>query len=115
MNLHDLDELLALESTRAMPPAPDLRAAVQREIARRQNRSKWDWILPLVHWRELVAVPRVAFAGIAFAVVAAVLPTMVSAYWSDAEEVSRARGSLHLDVFSVEHGSVPMAVLHRSS
>jgi hypothetical protein len=115
MNLHDLDDLLARESTRAMPPAPDLRAAVRREIARRQIRSRWGWIFPLVHWRELVAVPRFAVAGMAFAVAAAVLPTMVSAYWSDAEDVLRARGSLHLEVFSVEHGRVPLTVLHRSS
>lgn len=115
MNPHELDDLLARESARAMPPAPDLRAAVRREIARRQSRTRWDWLLPWAHWKELVAVPRVAFAGMAFAVVSGVLPTVVSAYRSDADEVARARDSLHLGVFNVESGRVPMAVLPRSS
>lgn len=112
MNPHELDDLLARESARAMPPAPDLRAAVRREIERRSSRSRWDWIFPWVHWGELVSAPRVAFAAMAFAAVAGVVPTVAL---TDGDEVSRARDSLHLEVFSVEHGSVPMTMLPRAS
>jgi hypothetical protein len=105
MNSDDLDDLLARETARMLPPAPDLRSAVRREISRRQERSIWNRIFPVLHWRELMVVPRFAVAAVALAVVAGVIPSVLVSRMSAQDEVERARASLHLNVFMADHAN----------
>jgi hypothetical protein len=103
MNSSDLEKLLALECSRRLPDAPDLRSAVRREIARRQGRSIWSRVFPVFQWRELMVVPRFAVAAVALAVVAGVVPSAMYSQSSEKEEIRRARASLHLNVFKADN------------
>lgn len=115
MNPNDLDRLLARETGRKLPPAPDLRSAVLREINRRQERSIWNRIFPVLHWRELMVVPRFALAAVALALVAGIVPTVLVTQSSAKEDVERARTSLHLKVFMADHENRAVAMFTGSS
>jgi len=103
MNANSLDSLLARETRRNLPPAPDLRSAVLREISRRQGRTIWSRIVPVFHWRELMVVPRFAVTAVALAVVAGIVPTVLVGQLNARDDVERARASLHLNVFAADH------------
>lgn len=108
MNLQHLDDLLRREARRSLPPAPDLRAPVRIEIARRSGRSFWARLLPVLHWHELVFQPQVTAIALAIALVAGVLPGVAVSHVSSArDEARRARSSLHLQAFSLEQASLP--------
>jgi len=108
MNPHDLDDLLAREARRSLPPAPNLRTAVRAGIAHRQDRSIWTRLLPVLHWRELTLHPQLAAAALMLALLAAMLPGVVVNHLSSDRDIARqARSSLHLDIFSIEQAGRP--------
>jgi hypothetical protein len=100
-----LENLLAAYAAQPLPTssAPST-AEVWREIEKRRRQSLWSRMFPLFDWRELFAEPRLAVAGVAFAVTVGVVPAM--AFNRIENERRLARQSIHFDVFSSEAGAL---------
>lgn len=100
MNPDHLENMLASYAAQPLPRLSEPSAMeIWREIDRRRHRSIWARMFPWHEWRELLAEPRLAVAGVAFAVVIGIVPTFVL---NRAEDERRlARQSIHFDVFAV--------------
>lgn len=91
MNTDPVERRLDAFAKQPLPPAPgDLAAGVWQEIERRRTASAFSW--------ESLLSPRLALAGLAFALLAGVVPAVAFSKAQSAKR--RAADSLHFDAFS---------------
>lgn len=91
MNTDPVERWLDALAKQSLPSAPgDLSAGVWQEIERRRASTRFSW--------ELLLSPRLALAGLAFALVVGVVPAVAFAKAQNAKR--RAADSLHFDAFS---------------
>ena len=92
MNDDPLDRKLDAYARKPLPsPPPDLSRAVWQEVERRRGEAfSWDALLS----------PRLALAGLAFALLAGIAPAVVLVKLQSSRQL--ASESLHFDVFSTE-------------
>ena len=92
MNNNSLDQRLNAYANQPLPSAPaDLPIAVWREIERRRAKT--------ISWEALLS-PRIALAGLAFALLVGIVPVVVVVKLQSSKQL--ASESLHFDVFSTD-------------
>ncbi len=115
MNQDSLDRLL---DAGAQTPAPLLAEpaftqAVWEAIEHRRKQSFWRGMLPMLHWQDFFAQPRLVVPALALVLLVSVVPA-ATLFQGDTSSVV-VRQSLGLDVFSENAPNMPATRLAAGS
>jgi hypothetical protein len=108
MNTDPFDDLLSAYAKQPLPAASDrFTADVWKDIEQRRHRG-FGALLGL-NWRELLQRPQLALSALGLALLAGLLPAVVT---RSTDHALLARDSLHFEVFSPDVTSVLIATTH---
>ena len=99
MNSDRFDDLLSEYAKQPLPTAPQITAAVWKDIADRRRQPFWSGLLPALDWRELFLEPRLVLPAMALALLAGMLPGAMTRLEAKPEI---ARDALRFQVFSLQ-------------